>query len=282
MLNAVVRRDTPNALDMIESSIRFEQIRRIWTFSLDEDSRDVLKHLIHESHRVATAFERLFMAPRRVFVKKGYSYIDDRLELRVGTMIDAAEKLQSSGLLQASVAALNALLVSWESEVANIEIGVDLLRKIENSTFEALRRDAALHSRIIRALAKEASTGCSAEELKDLLIVVKLEGLDEDLSTDLYTAVEFFQDNSLSDEIHECRSVSEFEALDETLRTIADITQFDFNSSIESVREKMSEFENEQASYTDNMYEDWKDFRHERSNDDNEIHDIFDSLREIK
>lgn len=282
MLNAVVRRDTPNALDMIEGSIRFEQIRRIWAFSLVEDSRDVLKHLRYESHRVAVVFDSLFKAPRKVLIKKRYSYIDDSLELRVGTMIDAAEKLQSIELLQASIAALNTLLGNWDSEVANIEMGVELLGKIESSTFELLREDKLLQIRIVRALVKEASTGCSADELRDLLLAVKLEELDDDLSTDLNEAVEFLQDNSVSDEIHGCRSIAEFEALDETLRAIGDITQYDFSSAIESLREKMSEFENEQASHEDYLYEEWRDSQREHINNDIEIHDIFDSLREIK
>ncbi|WP_404937086.1 restriction endonuclease [Pseudomonas sp. JDS08PS003] len=282
MMNAVVRRDTPNALDMIEGAIRFEQIRRIWNFSIDENSRDVLQYLTYNSHRVAQMFERLFRAPRKLHYNNRYSYIDDSFELRAGTMIDAAEKLQSNELLQASIAAINAILGAWESEVANIEGGLSLLEKIKNSNIELLLQDKSLHSRIICALAEEASTGCSAQELKDLLIAAKLYILDDKLSDDLHTAVSFFQENSLSDEIHECRSVSEFETLDETLRTIADMTQFDFGSDIEWVRERMSEFENEQSINTDHMYEEWKDLRHERSNNDNEIHDIFDSLREIE
>lgn len=280
MLNAVVRRDTPNALDMIEGSFRFEQIRRIWAFSLDKDSAGVLNHLANESQRMALAFERLFAAPRKVPNKRYFTYIDDSLELRVGTMIHAAEKLQSTILFKASVAALNTLIVSWESEAVDIGKGIELLNKISSCSFSALSRDKLLRSRIIHALIKEASTSCSADELKDLLIEVKKEELSEELSANLYTAIEYFQDHSLSDEIHECRSISAFASLDETLKTIAGLTEFDFDDAIESVRESMIEFESEQAQYDEHIYDDWREHRHDAGSSDNAIHDIFDSLRE--
>lgn len=280
MLNSVVRRDTPNALDMIEGSVRFEQIRRMWTFSQDKDSRGVLTHLINESDRVAIAFERLFATPNKISDGKRLYFVDDRLEIRVGTMIYAAERLQSTTLLQASLAALNILVDNWGAEFADIEKGIELLEQIRNSKFDALSRDKDLHSRIIRELVNEASTGCSADDLRSLLVATKPELMDEELNEKLNLALEYFQDTSLSDEISECRSVSAFEALDETLKAIADLTELDFDSAIDSVREKMNEFESEQASYEDYLYDEWKDHRHERSDGDNKIHDIFDSLRE--
>lgn len=280
MLNSVVRRDTPNALDMIEGSVRFEQIRRMWTFSQDKDSRGVLTHLINESDRVAIAFERLFATPNKISDGKRPYFIDDRLEIRVGTMIYAAERLQSTTLLQASLAALNILVDNWGAEFADIEKGIELLEQIRNSKFDALSRDKVLHSRIIRELVNEASTGCSADDLRSLLVATKPELMDEELNEKLNQALEYFQDTSLSDEISECRSVSAFEALDETLKAIADLTELDFDSAIDLVREKMNELESEQASYEDYLYDEWKDHRHERSDGDNKIHDIFDSLRE--
>ncbi|NVZ63619.1 restriction endonuclease [Pseudomonas gingeri] len=282
MLNAVVRRDTPNALDLIEGAIRFEQLRRIWTFSLDRGSRGVLNYLANESRRVEVAFERLFAAPRKIPVKGGCAHIDDGLEIRVGTMIQAAESLNSSNLFQASVAALNALIVSWESELVDIGSAVELLAKIANSSFVGLSENEGLRSRIIRALVKEASTGCSSDELRDLIVAVKSEKIDKELSADLYTALEFYQEHYFSGELHDCRSVAEFEALDERLKTIAGLMEFDFYSAIESVHGKIGEFENEQAAYEDHMYEEWKDHRHEVMSNDSEIHDIFDSLRESK
>ncbi|GAB5342092.1 nSTAND3 domain-containing NTPase [Pseudomonas fluorescens] len=280
MLNSVVRQDTPNALDMIEGSTRFEQVRRMWTFSLDKDSKGVLTHLINESHRVAIAFERLFAVPYKIANKRRPYFIDDRLETRVGTMILAAERLQSTELLRASLAALDTLVGSWEVEFADIEKGIELLEQMKASKFDALSKDKDLHSRIIRELVNEASTGCSAEDLKSLLIAMKSEAISEELNDKINLAIEHFQDNDLNDEISECRSISAFESLDETIKAIADLTELDFDVAIESVREKMHEFESEQASYEDYLYEDWKDHRHERYDGDNEIHNIFDSLRE--
>ena len=68
MLNAVVRHDTPNALDMIEGAVRFEQARRIWTFALAKENTRVLNYLVSEAARIADTFRRLLAAPRSVLM----------------------------------------------------------------------------------------------------------------------------------------------------------------------------------------------------------------------
>lgn len=279
MLNAVVRRDAPYALDLMEGAIRFEQIRRIWTFSQDKDSHNVLNYLTNESARVASAFKRLFTAPRKILRGKKYFFVDDSLEIRVGTMIQAAEQLNSSMLLCDSLSALNVLIDSWGVEVVYIGEGIELLKKIEDSIFDILSKDESLRSRIVSALVKEASSGCSADELKDLVCVIDPKGGDEDIQTDLYAAVEFFQENYLSEELYECRSISAFEDLNETLSIIASQTGIDFDDSIKFLFEKMGEFEAEHAVHSDDMYESWRDHRIEMRDGDNEIHNMFDSLR---
>lgn len=86
MLNAVVRQDVLNALDMIEGAVRFEQARRIWNYAHAE-AEPVLNYLAAESSRVAAAFERLLLAPRKVPNSHGFAFVDDSIEIRVGTLL---------------------------------------------------------------------------------------------------------------------------------------------------------------------------------------------------
>lgn len=282
MLNAVIRRDLPNVLDLIEGAVRFQQLRRIWSFSNSKGSQRVFNYIADEAPRVIAAFERLYGAPRKVPSGKYYAFIDDSLELRVGTMISAAEKMKSDSLFRVARAALEDLANSWLSESIDIANGVELLNKVVKSSFVGLSKNTDLRVRIIRALVKEASTGCSSHELRDLLIATSTEEFDEDVDEALDTAIEYYRDHYFSDELYDCRSVAAFDSLDDTLQTIGSLTGVDFSSSIESVREKMSEFENEQAAHEEKAYEEWKDYRYESFRDDSEIHNIFDSLREIK
>ncbi|MFZ3117221.1 MAG: hypothetical protein WA159_02790 [Variovorax sp.] len=279
MLNAVVRQDTPNALDMIEGAVRFEQARRIWTFSLAKGSRGILNQLASEPARIAAAFERLLAAPRMVPMGLGIAYVDDSPELRVGTVIQAAETLQSNQLCLVAASALEALVTGWESEPADISNGVALLAKVETSTLVFLPPDKALRSNIIRALVMKASTGCRSNELHELLNAITPEDLNKELRDRLHIAANVYCEQCFSDELHECKSTSEYESLEEHLVAIAKHTSVSFEGPIHSIRETKAEFEEHEAEYEDRMYEEWKDQRHEIRAEDQALDNLFDSLR---
>jgi hypothetical protein len=282
MLNAVVRQDTANVLDMLEGAIRFEQARRVWAFSLAKGSQGVLNLLVSEPLRVATAFERLFMAPRKVSMGTSIAYIDDSLELRVGTMLQAAETLKSIKLGQVAASAMNILITEWETEVVDMGDGVALLAKIETGSIIHYPSNEKMRSRIVRALVMEASTGCGSQEFCELVMALAAEDLDDELKGDLYIGAEVYHANIFSDELFECKSISDFERLESDLTTIAEYLEFSFESAIDSVRERMREFEAQQAAYEDHMYDEWKDQRYDVRDNDNELDDLFDSLRSSK
>lgn len=279
MLNAIVRQDTSNALDMIEGAVRFEQARRIWTFALAKGSTGVLNHLASESARVAAAFERLLSAPRTISMSTGFAYIDDSAELRIGTMIQVAEKLQSDHLFQVTASAIDGLIAGWESEPADISDGLALLAKVKTTTlvFQPSTDDVSL--RIVRALIKAASMGCRSDELRELLSEVEPEDLDDELNDHLNTAAKVYRERYFSDELRECKSESEFDALEEDLATIAERTNINLEGPIDSVRDTKAEFAEHQSAYEDHAYDEWKDRRYEAQAEDRALDDLFDSLR---
>lgn len=279
MLNAIVRQDTPNALDMIEGAVRFEQARRIWTFAVAKGSGGVLNHLAGESPRVAAAFERLLSAPRKVPMGAGIAYIDDSSELRIGTVIQVAEKLQSEQLFQLMTSAIDGLIASWNSEPADIGDGLALLAEVKTTTLVFQPSNDNVRARIVRALVKEASMGCRSDELRELLNEVEPEDLDDELSNQLNTAARVYRERYFSDELRECKSESEYEALEEDLVTIAERTNINFEGPIDSIRETKAEFAEHQAAYEDHAYEEWKDRRYEIQSEDRVLDDFFDSLR---
>ena len=279
MLNTVVRQDTPNALDMIEGSVRFEQARRIWTVARAGGENGILSYLAHESNRVATAFERLLVAPSAVPIAGAVAYYDDSIELRVSTMMEVADILRSNQLAQATILAINSLINSWASERVRIADGLALLVKVNASAFVFASSDDSVCARIVRALVIAASAGCPSNELHELLNVLESDDLDEELREHLDTAAMTCRAHHFSQELRECKSEAAYDSLEQNLVAIADRTNFNFDAAINSVREAKTEFEEHQASYEDQQYDEWKDMRHEIEASDRALDNLFDSLR---
>ncbi|MFC6306820.1 hypothetical protein E2553_24960 [Paraburkholderia dipogonis] len=279
MLNAIVRHDTPNALDMIEGAVRFEQARRIWTFALAERNTSVLRDLVTESARLTDAFKRLLTAPRKAAVTGGVVFFDDSIELRVATLIELAERHRSAALTDLVTSAIEDLLVSWQSESARISDGVALLAKIGGSPLVLKPSNEEVRMRIARALVMEASTGCRSDELRELLYVLESDDLDDEMKGCLHTAAEVYRAEFFGRELSECKSESEYESLGEDLLTIGERTDFDLDQPVQLVTEAKAKFEERQEAYADEKYEEWKELRQEMREGDRGLDDLFDSLR---
>lgn len=277
MLNSVLAQDPSNALDMLEGAVQFEQARRVWAYAHAEGNR-LLGFLSREPTRVATAFEQLFAAPRKARTNTGTAYIDDSIEVRVKIMIQVAESLGSSQLATAAVAAVEALLASWESEVANISSGIALAGNINTSRLPFLPSAAVVRKKIINRLVKEASTGCSPDELHELLETIEESDVTEEVDVHLETALNLFYDDYPS-ELHNCTSESDFEQMESLLIAISERTGRDFDTDIQKVQETKNVFATKISEYEDNRYDEWKEHYHEARITERSIDDLFDSLR---
>jgi len=281
MLNAVIRQDTLNALDMIEGAVRFEQARRIWIFALDTGSQALVQHLASESTRVAAAFERLLSAPRKAQRWAGSTvYFDDSGERRVATLIEVAETLNSYRISEVMASAVAALITGWGDEPPDISDGVALLVRVRRSDLVFKPTNAEVCERIIRALVLEASTGCRSYELHELLVALDPSDVDAELYALLNTATHLYLERYFSDDLHDCKSEGEFDDLEVELASIAEHTDINLDDPIQKIRESKAEFEEQQAAYEDHQYEEWKERRYEIQSSDRELDDLFDSLRQ--
>jgi hypothetical protein len=279
MLNSVLRQDAPNTLDMIEAAVRFEQARRVWTFARTPGNQEILYFLSSEETRFSTAVTRLLDAPRKVPMGSGTAYIDDSAELRLGTVLEIAETLQSAALRPIATAAIDQLLQNWETEHIDITEGLALLGKIETSAFVFSSNTDELRKRTLYVLALEASGGCRSDELRELLSVIEPDDTTDELTELLQNAAKVYRSRYFSEELRECKSESDFDGLEEDLVTIAERTTVNLEGPLHSIRENKAEFEDRQSSYADQQYDEWKDRRHELRAGERALDDMFDSLR---
>lgn len=279
MLNSAVRQDVQNALDMIEGAIRFEQARQVWTF-VSSEAPAVLEYLVTEVERVAAAFERLLSAPHKASTANGGTvYLDDSIELRLGTLLQVAELLGSVQLAEVAVKGIEKLISDWKTEGADISDGVSLLSSVSTSRLQIFQSKDDMRKRIITALATEASTGCRSDELRELLHMVEPEELDSEQATLLKTAAGIYRQHRFSDELRHCDNESEFDGLEEDLGIIAKYTGIDLEGEIHAVMQAKAKLEESQAEHEDRIYEEMKERRYEQMSADSAIDDLFDSLR---
>jgi DNA polymerase III delta prime subunit len=278
MLNMVVLDDVPNALDMIEGAIRFEQVRRIWNFAR-ADAPAVMRYLMAESDRVAVAFERLLHAPSYLKVSGGITRIDDSIETRVSLLLQVAEVLSSASLSKVAVASVEKLIADWNETPADIGDGVELLAKIESSSVQFNTAKPETRKRIIFALAASAREGCTSDEFHDLLKTIRPEEVDPPLHQLLEAAARNYRESHFRVELGECQSEVEYSTLERGLAAIAGFTNVDFEGPLHAVEEAQAEFIERQEAYADQQADDWKEMRHEQLDTDKTIDDLFDSLR---
>ncbi len=285
MLNAVVRQDTANALDMIEGATRFEQLRRVWNVAHGPGNELVLRYLATEQQRLISAITRLLAAPHAIPFGTGRAFIDDSHEMRLATALEIAETLKARDLRPIVAAGLEALLSGWETEHPDLIEAVTLLNKIALSARSAFVFGSATESlvkRIQHGLAIEAAAGCRSDELREVLSVIEPEDMTSEISDRLRSAGQFYRLHRFRDELRECKSASDFDSLDEDLVTIAERLQIDLEGPLHAILEAKAEFEDHQSAYEDQKYEEWKESRHDMRSSDRMLDDMFDSLRKTE
>ena len=62
MLNAAVRKSPENAVDIVVSAIRFEQLSRIWAVAIADGNQTVQTILADEADQLVASIERLLNA----------------------------------------------------------------------------------------------------------------------------------------------------------------------------------------------------------------------------
>lgn len=278
MLNATVRQDVQNALDMIEGAVQFEQARQVWTFAQAE-APAVLQLLATEPERVAAAFERLLAAPHKMHTIGGTAYFDDSIELRVGTLLQVAESLSSQRLAAVAVAGVGKLLAEWATEGVEITDGVALLSSVSTSKLRFSPSNDEMRKTIIAALVAETSTGCRSDELREILNAVEPDELDAEQTSLLETAASTYRAQQFSSDLLECNNESQFDELEQDLAIIAKRTGIDFEGQIHAVMAAKAELEESQADYGDRMYDEMKERRYDQMSADRAIDNLFDSLR---
>jgi hypothetical protein len=143
--------------------------------------------------------------------------------------------------------------------------------------FESSRE--IIRKKIALALAVEVSTGCSSDELRELLGTLDPAAVDQEVNGYLKTAAQVYLQHHFTEDLHNCRSLSDYERLEEDLGVIAARTNTNFEGPIDATKVAWAELDHYESAYADHKYEEWKDRRYEVQSNERALDDLFDSLR---
>lgn len=281
LMNAVIRNAPENAVDVIVGAADFSQIERIWSFAKAQANGAVLATLRIRADQINTSVAVQMVKARRIVLSKGaVGYRGPTFESRLAVVADMADRLGSPAIAELIAPLFIRLRQKWEIERPAITDSVELL-KIINDTQSFASVDRERMKGIIRStLINEIRTGCSSDELRDLISVIDLSGDNEPSSIEaMRTAFNSYRQSIFRDEVHECNSPEQFDALMENLELFGDQLGVDVQSLLMQAAEAKAEFEENEEERAEQMQDEWNErWRDERASEQS-VSDMFGSLR---
>ena len=281
LLNSIIRSDTSNAFDMLESAIRFGQALRIWDFALYGAS-EVLAAFKFEAERVGNVFVKLF--DDQIEEAIGWEFLggNDGKLARIETMLSISDKLQLRTVLRVAMNAIGDLLDDWGKSNVPLYQGVDLCARVNQSPLLARPEREAVKERIVRQLLADAVDGCDADELRGLGMAISNCDCINDLTDEFSEVVYSYRDNHLPDALSDFTDDHEFEDLLESIQGIKQVTDIDFEGAIVDVKAAYERHlervaEKEEAEADDAIHR-----AKQISNTETSIDNLFDSLRKYE
>jgi hypothetical protein len=280
LLNAVVRDATDNAIDLISGANSFDQIERVWSFANSAQGQSVMLALSTQAELVAASIEPRLFDPRKLPMKDGIvAYRGATFEKRLAVLVEIADHFQHPCFLQLIKKLFDRLKDEWQAEAVNISDCIEILRSFNRIRWPALDAipDVLLGCR--DAAIAEAESGCSSDDLRDLITALPRDEIEEALVlTALRNGVEAYQREYFTKELRECRSSFQFDGLLDDLKEFHTILNIDTTNEIETTQAAKEEFEEEEAAYADHMQDEWKERHYENRADEISVREMFGSL----
>ena len=280
LLNAVIRDTTDNAIDLICGVTSFNQIERIWSFANSADGQSVMRALSEKVEIISASIEPRLYDKRKVKIENGsIAYMGTTFERRLVVLIEIADHFQHTLYLKLIEKFFDRLNEEWQTESVNISDGIDILRAWNNINWPPLDTMPDRFASCRDSIIAEAAQGCSSDQLRDLISVLYSDDLAEDhVLAALRKGLEEYRRGYFQQELRECKSSSQFDALVEDLQEFQNVLNVDTTREIELTLVTQVEFDENEAAYADHMQDEWKEHNYDNRNDEANIREMFGSL----
>jgi hypothetical protein len=279
LLNSVIRTAPDNAVDIITGSRAFYQVERAWVVAKAQHGGNAIQAIADNAVRLGPKIAALALAERRVDGPDGsYGLLAPSYERRLCVAIEMFEQTRATPFADIVEPLFERLIKFWSTYAPDINDGVELIRAIEGA--KRLSMSGQMITTIRAALISEAKTGCRSDELRELITVIDT---SSETTPDVLAARDAYKkfcDDHFRDDLNNCRSGSEYDALIEDLEWFREQLNVDVDSLIQSVEEAREERSEHEERYADSMEDDWKERGREERATDRGISDMFGSLKD--
>ena len=281
LLNAVVRNDPQNAIDILISATSFNQFDRLWTLATSAKLIGILDAMQHHASEIVNCMGTRMVKDRKIRLSKGaYGYRGATFERRLKVVIDMADRLASSAFFQLIEPAFARLQKEWETETPSINDAVELIRTINESSSLSADKQTQMTTLIQSRLLGEIQSGCRSDELREIICMIETKDhANIEIVAIAHCAFSAYQQKYFPNEVGECRSREEFEGLIEDLELFRDELGVDVQGLIDEVVEAQSEFEDHEEAYADHMQDTWKEQRYFERDSERGVTEMFNSLK---
>lgn len=280
LLNTVIK-DTPeNAVDLVNGAVNFKQIKTVWSFAASANNQSVLNKLSENTTILSTSLERLVYASRKHNPSKGVTtYSGATFEERLSILIDIADNIQNPIFLDLIEKLHTRLKQEWQTEHVNIDEGIGVLRAFNRIKWSSIDNLSGVFIDCRDTLIKEASHGCSSDNLRDLISALDSFDLAEaEVLEALKRGYKKYLLDYFRSELQEFNSSSQYDGL------LNDLDEFQSALGVNTEHEKeitlnaRVEFEEKQSAYEDHIQDEWKERYYDSRSDEKGIRELFSSL----
>jgi hypothetical protein len=280
LMNAVIR-DTPdNAFDLLSGAVTFSQVNRIWSFATAGQSQAVLSALKNRSELVATAVRSRLYDERKTKLSDGCtSYVGSTFERRVAVLIDIADCLRDQALLNLVAEAISRLKEEWRTETVHLGDGTEILRSFNRIEWSDLDSLSGLILECRDALIADAKTGCASDDFRELVSALSTDELAEgQILEALQHGYRVYRRDRFREELSACQSSSEFDAVANDIKAIAEALGLYVGEKIEELEYAQSEFEANEEARAERSYEIRKEVNRDSELSTKRVCEMFGSL----
>lgn len=279
LLNAVVRESPNNAVDLIASATRFDQIERIWSFAKAEKGEAVVAALKRHSDQLVSQVGRRMLDQRRIDHGSGSTtYHGTTFERRLAIVIEMADRMPGGQFPTLIDPLFERLLEEWSVESAEIIDGVSIIRALDRT---GVVNDVEKRRKLVRSALLEAiELGCRSDELREVIYALDIsQDKDDAAAKSARTAFEEYTEQHFGDELSDCRSDAQFDGLVEDLQFFCRRLGVVVDRLIERVEEDRVEWHESDDEYADHMHDEWRENRREEEASVRSVSEMFGSLR---
>ncbi|CAJ0705070.1 hypothetical protein LMG19089_03751 [Ralstonia edaphis] len=278
LFNTVLRESPANAMDILRAATQFEQIERLLSLALTTEGLSILSAMRSSPEAVTQSVQRCMLTRQNIPRPGGLVLLGTNLQTRLAKLISATDSLENDGLLDSIALLVDHILREAKSNRWLLSDGADALRALNKSSWAKLKQLEPVRVRLRDALAEEAMNGSNAQELRNLVEALDLQGADAKSKAPLAKAFKSYKQYIFNDDLIECSSDDQFHGLLEDLRLLQSELSVAADVEQTKVTAALDAFEQEQDEVADEQMERWRESRIDEASGEDSVREMFGTL----